>query len=120
MEGSAPDECRFAIERLVRNQVIFREVNQRIRELAEQFELKSGAAFICECSDEKCVESIELDFDEYKAIRSSPTLFLIAPGHETLKVENVVETNGRYALVEKIRKVELVIESHQPTTDRQA
>lgn len=109
-----------SIDRLVRNQVIFREVNERIRELAEQFDLKSGAAFICECSNEHCVESIALDFDEYKAIRSSPTLFLIAPGHETLRVENVVEANDRYALVEKIRKVELVTESHQPIAERQA
>jgi hypothetical protein len=104
----------LSIDRLVRNQVIFREVNERIRELAEHFDLESGAAFICECSDESCVASIALDFDEYKAIRSSPTLFLVAPGHETLQVENVVETNDRYALVEKVRKVQLVTESYQP------
>ena len=109
-----------SIDRLVRHQVIFREVNERIRELAEHFDLKSGAAFICECSNERCVESIPLDFGEYKAIRSSPTLFLITPGHETVEVENVVETNDRYALVEKIRKVELVTESYQPIAERQA
>ena len=108
-----------SIDRLVRNQVIFREVNERIREVAEQFDVKSGVAFICECSNERCAASIELDLDEYDTIRSSPTLFLIAPGHETLKVENVVETNDRYALVEKIRKVELVTKSYQPIAERQ-
>ena len=107
------------IDLLVGNQVIFREVNQRIRELADRFDLKSGAAFICECSSERCVESIALDFDEYKAIRSSPTLFVVVPGHEKLQVENVVETNDRYAVVEMTRKVELVTESYQPITELQ-
>lgn len=107
------------IHRLVRNQLLYHEVNERIRELAEHSDSKSGATFICECSREDCVESMELELDEYKAIRASPTLFVIAPGHETLKVENVVETNDRYALVETIRKLELVTESHQPMTERQ-
>ena len=109
-----------SIDRLVRNQVIFREVNERIRELADHFESNTGVTFICECSNEDCVEFIDLELDDYKAIRSSPTLFLIAPGHETRKVENVVETNDRYALVEKIRKVELVTKSYQPITERRA
>lgn len=109
-----------SIDRLVRNQVIFREVNERIRELAEHFESKSGVTFICECSKEDCLEFIALDLDEYEAIRSSSMLFVVAPGHETLKVERVVETKDRYALVEKIRKVELVTESHQPIAERQS
>jgi hypothetical protein len=106
-----------SIDRLVRNQAIFREVNERIHELAEQFDLES-AIFICECSTKDCGEFIALELDEYKAIRSSPTLFVVAPGHETLKVENVVETNDRYAVVEMIRKLELVTESYQPITER--
>jgi hypothetical protein len=107
-----------SIDRLVRNQVIFREVNERIREVAEHFNFDdSGIDFICECSVDGCSESIELEVDEYKAIRSSPTLFVIVPGHETLKVEVVIETNDRYMLVEKIRKVDLVTESHVPIID---
>lgn len=106
-----------SIDRLVRNQVIFREVNERIRELAGHFESKSEVAFICECSNEACVELIALDLDEYGAIRSSPTWFVVVPGHETLKVEKVVEKNDRYALVEKIRKVELVAGPQQPGTE---
>lgn len=106
-----------SIDRLVRNQLILGEVNERIHELAEQFDLES-AVFICECSTEDCGEFIALELDEYKAIRSSPTLFVVVPGHETLQVENVVETNDRYALIEKIRRVALVTESHQPMIER--
>ena len=99
------------------NERIFREVNERIRELAEQFDLKS-AVFLCECGTENCGEFIALDFDQYKAIRSLPTLFVVAPGHETPKVEKVVETNDRYTLVENTRRLELVTESHQPVAER--
>ena len=90
-----------SIDRRVRNQLILGEVNERIHELAERFDLES-AIFICECSTEDCGEFIALELDEYKAIRSSPPLFVVAPGHETVKAENVVETNDRYALVETI------------------
>lgn len=108
------------IDRLVRNQLLYHEVNERIREIAEHFDSKSEFTFICECSREDCVESIELNLDEYKSIRTSPTLFVVAPGHGTLKVENVVETNDRYALVETIRKLELVTESYEPVPERRA
>lgn len=107
------------IHRLVRNQLLYHEVNERIREIAERVDSETEFAFICECSREDCLESIELDLDEYKAIRSSPALFLIAPGHE-LKVENVVETNDRYALVGPTRKLELVTDSYQPLTELRA
>ena len=104
-------------DRVVRDQLVFREVNERIHELAEQCDLEA-AIFICECSTEDCGEFMALELDEYKAIRSSPTLFVVAPGHETLKVENVVETNDRYSLVEMIRKLELVVESRPPVIER--
>jgi hypothetical protein len=76
-------------------------------------------SLLCECGTEDCGEFIALDFDQYKAIRSLPTLFVVGPGHETLQVENVAETNDRYALVENTRRLELVTESHQPIAERQ-
>ena len=108
-------------DRLVRGQVLFRHLNERFSEDAEShFIANPGVAFVCECRTRDCDEFIALDLEEYKAIRSLPMLFLVAPGHETPQVENVVETNDLYALVEKIREVELVTGSHQPITERQA
>lgn len=108
MEGTCGPMI-VSTERLVRSQVIFREVNERIREVAEHFDsLEPGVDFICECSRDACVESITLELDEYKAVRSSPTRFVIVPGHETSSVEVVVESNNRYTLVEKVRNIELV------------
>jgi hypothetical protein len=75
-----------SIDRLVRTQLIFREVNERIREVAEHFDSQlRGIDFVCERSREDCGENIDLELDEYKAIRSSPNLFVIVPGHETLR-----------------------------------
>lgn len=109
-----------SLDRLVRNQLIFHEVNERIRELTERFGTRSRASFVCECSNQDCVELIELELDEYKAIRTSPTLFVVASGHKAPQAENVAETNERLALVETIGKLELVTESYVPIAERQA
>jgi hypothetical protein len=58
-----------SLGRLVRNP-LYCEVNERICEIAEHFDSRSEFTFICECSREDCLESLELDLDEYKAIRS--------------------------------------------------
>jgi hypothetical protein len=101
-----------SVERLVRNQLVFREVNDRIRELAERFEVEGPLEFICECSREECTEKVSLAADEYNGVRSSPTLFVIVPGHETLKVERVVDVNERFMLVEKIKLTDEVVADH--------
>lgn len=91
--------------------MLFREVNDRIREVTDHFGVTGTVDFICECSQEDCTDTIELEPGEYEAVRSSPRLFVITPGHESLQVERVVKTNERFALVEKMHAVELVIQS---------
>jgi hypothetical protein len=88
-----------SLQQLARNQALFREVNERLSELAEA-SVDFQAAFVCECSRVECATSIALDRDEYEAVRSGPTLFVIAPGHET-PGEAVIEENDRFVLVEK-------------------
>ena len=68
--------------------------------------------FICECSREDCTETVSLAVEEYEGVRSSPTLFVIVPGHETLEVEQVVDTDERFMLVEKIKHADKVIEAY--------
>ena len=99
-----------SLERLVRNQVLFREVNDRIREVTEKFGIAQEADFVCECSRDDCTEILVLDVDEYESIRSNPTLFVIAHGHEMPEVEKVIEANGRFTVVEKTHAVELTIQ----------
>ena len=85
-------------ERVGRNEALFREVNERIREITTS---NGDAEFLCECGDASCAQPIAVSIDEYEAVRSVPTRFLIVPGHEIAAVEDVVQENERFAVVEK-------------------
>jgi hypothetical protein len=88
-------------QRLARNQVIFREVNERLRALADA--VPDGKAdYLCECSDVQCTERIELRLFEYEAVRARPKSFFIIAGHERLEVERVVDQTDGFMVVEKI------------------
>jgi len=81
-----------------RNQALWREVNERIRLVAETSE---HMEFLCECADLECTETLNLTVGEYEHIRSSSVRFPIALGHDFPEFENVVEENDRYAIVQK-------------------
>ena len=95
------------LERLVRSQILFREVNERLREVVGPFD--GPLEFLCECSNEDCIETVGLEIKEYERIRSNPNLFLVATGHERLEVDRVVDQGQGYILVEKIFGVDEVI-----------
>ena len=90
--------------RLARNEALYREVNERIAELAEEFsegEVRNPVSFVCECDAADCAASIELTLAEYEAIRAEPTRFVVVPGHERPEIESVVERHAAYLVVEK-------------------
>lgn len=99
-----------SLERLARNQVIFREVNERLREIANTS--APLTEYLCECSDVGCIETIELDVGEYETVRTIPKVFVIVPGHERLEVERVIDGNGRFALVEKLVPIDAPPPAH--------
>jgi hypothetical protein len=89
--------------RIGENEVIFREVNERLRELGESFSLVSEAAeFVCECANAACAERIRLTLPEYEHVRSNATWFVLVPGHEEPDYERVVEQRDGYVIVEKL------------------
>jgi hypothetical protein len=89
-------------ERQGRNESLFREVNERIAELNQTFQIEGLSEFLCECSREECKEPVTISLDEYEAVRRESTRFFVIPGHEDEGVERVVERNDRYFVVEKI------------------
>jgi hypothetical protein len=101
-------------ERLVRNQILLREVNERIAEIASS---SAGdlPEFLCECSGNDCTETLALSLSEYERVRSSSNLFVILPGHEFPEVDRVVETRHGSQLVEKTKHLELVVSRHRIT-----
>src|SRR5262245_26681413 len=89
-------------ERHGRNESLFREVNERIAELNQTFEIEGRSEFLCECSREECKQPLSISLDEYEAVRRESTRFFVIPGHEDDGVEHVIERNDRYVVVEKI------------------
>jgi hypothetical protein len=89
--------------RLGENEVVFREVNERLRELGESFSLVSDVAeFVCECAKRSCTERVQLTLPEYEHVRSDPKWFVVIPGHEELDYERVIEQTDTYLIVEKL------------------
>ena len=91
--------------RLARNEVMFRAINERIRELGSKFEQATGdrLAFVCECADETCVERVHLTLQQYDDVRAIPARFVVVPGHEvTPLVERVVYRSEEFVIVRKV------------------
>jgi hypothetical protein len=91
--------------RLARNEVMFRAINERIRELANRFEETPGEplAFVCECADETCVERVHLTTEQYDDVRAIPARFVVMPGHEaTPLVERVIYRSEQFLIVRKV------------------
>ena len=86
-----------------RNEALFREVNERIREITagQGVPFDERVLFQCECGRLDCHEQIELSLAEYEAARSREHQFLIRPGHQIDSVESVVRGTDRYLVVRK-------------------
>jgi hypothetical protein len=90
-----------SVERLAKNESFFRQVNERIKDVANGFEDGESYEFLCECSDPSCTARITLKSSEYEWVRASPTRFVLAPGHAAPEVEHVVERQDEHVVVEK-------------------
>jgi hypothetical protein len=87
-------------DRLARNEALFREVNERVKQVAPD-DPGEHVGFLCECGDDGCTKTISLSRGEYEHARSEATLFAITPGHEIPEIEHVVERHERFYLVKK-------------------
>jgi hypothetical protein len=87
--------------RFARNEAIFREVNERIEELAERGELDS-LDILCECGNPDCKEPLRVSVAEYEHVRQEPTDFFVAPGHAIPGIERVVDDSGSFEVVRKL------------------
>ena len=87
-----------------KDQSLFREVNERLKDVNERFEHpERDSEFICECANRSCMEHIVLTLTEYEQVRLVPTHFVVLPGmnHVFPDVERVVEGFEGYFVVEK-------------------
>lgn len=106
-------------ERLARNELMFRAINERIRDLARRFGVAvEPVSFICECADETCVEKVSLTLEQYDEMRALPARFVVVPGHEaTPLVERVVFRSPGFVLVRKVGIAADAVLGQLPQTD---
>jgi hypothetical protein len=90
--------------RTIRNEQLFREVNARIAELEKRSRgpySEEPLLLVCECSHTGCIIPIEVDPVTFGRVREDPLPFVIAPGHEDLEIESIVEKRPGYLVVKK-------------------
>jgi hypothetical protein len=84
------------------NEAVFRQVNERIEDLADTFGLTNEKLdLICECGNASCASRIEMDRRDYEALRSDSATFAVVSGHEILDVEEIVRRHKTYDVVRK-------------------
>ena len=91
-------------KRLAQNEVLFREVNERINDVAHQLGDEVPYEYFCECANADCSFRLMLIQAEYEAVRADPTQFAVLPGHYTPEVEILVSETETYCLVQENRR----------------
>ena len=85
------------------NQTVFREMNEWTEEDHDASEGLDRAMdiYLCECSDRRCTEPINLTRAEYEGVRAVAVRFALALNHENPEIDRVVAENARFATVDK-------------------
>ena len=107
--ATADRERRIAV-----NESLVRDVNERIGVGVERFEILGRTDFLCECAREDCNERIRLTLEEYNRVRTNGSRFILAPGHEQLDLERVVEEHDGWVVAEKTGEGKAVAEQLDP------
>jgi hypothetical protein len=83
-----------------------RAANDRICASAERlkFEADQRVPFVCECGDERCLDTVMLSLAVYAHLRCERCLFALLPGHENAARERVTEDRRDlgYLVVERL------------------
>jgi hypothetical protein len=89
-------------ERLARNENLFREINERVRDIAAAHGRDTHLySFHCECSNTDCTLRVTLDLADYEAVRAHGNRFIVATGHDLPEIERVIEKRPSWWVIEK-------------------
>lgn len=88
-------------DKRARNELLFRQVNEQIRELEAKGDPASFDV-LCECGVSDCTATFTIDEAAYERVRSDGRQFVVLPGHEMLERERVVGRTDRYLVVRKL------------------
>jgi hypothetical protein len=103
-------------ERVAKNEILFRQVNERILEIEGDRWRVDPVDFMCECGDIKCTRVVQLSVEDYERLRNEAAHFGVIPGHELPDIERVVERHEQYFVVEKDGEARVRAEVADPRT----
>jgi hypothetical protein len=86
---------------IAQSQALYREVNERINEIAGDLGLAERFLIVCECASSVCHERIEVTRAEYEHLRRMPRRFAVLRRHGG-PGDRIVQENDRFVTVEKI------------------
>lgn len=80
------------------NRSLFREVNDRVRDVNHVLQLRpSTYDLVCECTRPECKERLPVPDEVYEALRLEDDRFVVALGHEDQ--DRVVVSTDSYSVV---------------------
>ena len=106
-------EATRSQERAARNEVMFREANEKLGDKRRELDIEGRTPFFCECGEPTCVELIRLPLEAYEHVRAHSSWFLIADDHPAQDAR-VVETHDDYVIVEKVGVAGRIAEEENP------
>ena len=101
--------------RMAQNEAFFREVNERIDDVADRHRYSRGLnEYLCECANPDCTFRVPLSAPEYEAVRADGSRFVVLPGHHTPEVEVLVSQDDRFWIVTKTGEARDFVEALDP------
>jgi hypothetical protein len=87
--------------RMAQNEVLFREVNERVKDIASKLGDDGGYEYFCECANKDCTFRISMRLADYENLRSNPKQFVVLPGHYFPEIEDLIVRNDGFWIVRK-------------------
>lgn len=86
-----------------RRQVLFRDLNEEVRRIADTLDADAALELCCECEVGDCSARLSVSHQQYEAVRRFPTRFIVLADHVSPE-ERVVEvlSGSGSVVVEKV------------------
>lgn len=106
-------------ELIAANEAAFRRYNENVNAgTVDAQGNQEDVVVLCECGQEGCGQVLPVAGSEYERVRGDSRCFLVAPGHEQLDTEDVLEEHERFHVVRKHVEVTAIVERSDPRRDR--
>lgn len=104
----------LSAERAAKNEAAFRRANETLEVKAAELGLaQERTPYLCECERAGCTQVIQLERDEYEAVRADSRRFVMVPGHQEPDDRVVREEQG-FTVIEKTGEEGELVEQLDP------